>query len=550
MESLLSTLHAALPDVKLIERFLEHGANASLNALDSSSPLHWLVLLSEIDVSTVAKALVTRGAALNPSGSAEVKFDDLCLELYGSPLSWAIQCQNLKVVDTLLDLGASPIEDHDGNTYKARLWQVFVSVRSLAAEIAERLLSHDDFYLKLMPDDKEDIFTYIGVGSPDFQRWLINGSSHEAGYSKVTDTLARYDIHLPLVPRAVSKRQDCFTPLTRAAISYSVPLMKELFRLGANVNDRDRFGHTALDFAIRNSGFIGSPKTVYRAVELLLQHGADTRSVLPSSGNLVFAIPPALHKACKSWPLPSIIRLLAIHNPEVVNTMANKSTPLQSICSPIDENTLANVQALVESGAELDIEGIHEDRMMGCCLTASAQSMADLNWPVVKYLLDQGASTEFGTMGNHRHSILHLIIFHGFLAESRGRPGQIASLISATEKLLSHEMARRNDILNSVNFRGVSPLRMAIYYGLPRLVKLLVSGKYGSCKDILEERGATEEFLAHTFQCVPPFVVDDDVKVNDTDNMEYNLDGDLVPYINISVYRARVGEIKELLNAG
>jgi len=329
--------------------------------------------------------------------------------------------------------------------------------------------------------------------------------------------------------------------------------MKELLRLGAQVDDRDyNLGNTALDLAILSSDIYGSPKRVYKSVELLLQHGGSTRSVEGRPGSFG-PKPSAIWNACSCYAPVSVIRLLATASPSEVDEKVGGITPLHEVSRFTDEDTLSKVQALIESGADLHIEEGHRDKVMGCCRTALAESLFVLNWAVAKYLLEQASSMEFGNNGNHKHSVLHLLVFKAFILEARNRPGEIAGLVSTVERLLDHPAARQKDLLNAVNFGGVSPVRMAVYYGLPRLLKILLKTCYGSCtdiSDIAEGRVSLIEYFKVTFQAElkkgPRFVVTDDA---DIDGEQCEIGGDLVPYIKVSEYRKRLEDVKEILKS-
>lgn len=184
----------------------------------------------------VAEALVKSGAVIKKLNRANTYyFDELGLQLEGTPFHWACQCRNHIVIKVLLDLGAVPIQAEGEENYHLEL--LFASMAIVSPEIAEVLLRHHKFYLNLDYEQKETIFYFIGMGgSNDFQRWTMHGNLYSSAYREILEVLGRYDIPLPLNPRAIRDIRK-YTPLSRAAISHNFPLMKELLRLGANVDD-------------------------------------------------------------------------------------------------------------------------------------------------------------------------------------------------------------------------------------------------------------------------------------------------------------------------
>lgn len=247
-------------------------------------------------------------------------------------------------------------------------------------------------------------------------------------------------------------------------------------------------------------------------MELLLQHGASTNyvEILPKSG---VYLQTSLYTACNCYASASLIRLLATASSDEVNEKVLSKTPLHEVCR-WDDDALSKVQALTEAGADLSIETDHNGRARSvgsCCQTALAISLSVLNWPVAKYLLEQGSPTMFG--GHHKESVLHLIVYMTVKSEAHNRPRELAALYSTVECLVNHPVARQKDLLNAIDIRGNSPVRMAAHFGLPRLLKILLKDHSWVCtefKDIAEGRLSLTEYMKSTPHTLPPpFVVPD-----------------------------------------
>lgn len=82
------------------------------------TPLHWLIMFNESEVSQLARILVSGESIssseskrvcddlLNTMPKSTVNFPEHCLELLGSPLHWAVRVRHLPLIRILIELGA------------------------------------------------------------------------------------------------------------------------------------------------------------------------------------------------------------------------------------------------------------------------------------------------------------------------------------------------------------------------------------------------------------------------------------------------------------
>lgn len=484
-------------EVEIIRLLLRHGADASLNDNENVSPLHWLVLLPKNDIRQIADMLLGQfeGAKSVSVSRSRVFFDDLGIVVSGTALSWAIDCRNLAVVKVLTDLGVTPLLDP---SCPADLLAKAVGIG--CAKVTEYLLQLHDFRQGLSAEEEEETYRHLGSRGSCFTRWLMHGSSCDKTIGEVIDVLERFGFRLALTSADLIK-PDTFTPLCRAIIGYHIPVIKELLWRGASVNDRCAV-HTALGWAIRSGDSFGPRHKVTEVVKLLLDHGANTEPE------------PCLRVACASEVPVDVFRLLITASPTDIKTTYHGTTPLLELLScDIKDEVYSKVQILVQAGADLDVETPHSKQPkngVDCCLTALAHSLDNLEWGVAKYLLERGATIEFGVSTGHRHTVLHLLVYKAFRTHPIYGQGETETLIVMTRNLLAHPIAKEKDLINILNYDGVSALKMAVFFGLSHIVQIFLERRHGISKQIVADVSSMVRNL--TPENAPPFVVADGVE--------------------------------------
>lgn len=469
----MTPLHLAFRcvETEMIKLLVQYGADASLTDNENISPLHWLVLLNKDDLREIAALLSSQNkypktimASTKPK--SPIYFDDLGLEARGTPLYWAIDCRNSAAIQAMIDFGFVPLLD--------KSWPQSYLNEAVGTACPESTT----IFLKLCRDQSTEAqqrtYKSVGLRGSDFNRWVMHGGYHDQVYGDVLDLLSQFGFKLPLKSSEMIEK-DQWTPLCTAVSSYHLPLIKVLLQRGADVNDRSI--HTALGWAFASADATGPKHKVTDVVSLLLEHGAIT-----------YPEPP-LYQACSFFVDPAILGLLISQDTQSANALYHGQTPLLNLLSfDIKDDLLSKVHILTSvPGANLDAETPHTGRETECCYTALAYSLVNLEWPVARYLLDNNATYKIGINGDHQHTVLHLVIRHTLRIQGEKDVAAMVALLNILEKLLEHPVSMETNLINIKDHNGISPLRMAIDFMLPDVVKRLLNPKYGMDRAIVDE---------------------------------------------------------------
>ena len=516
----LTPLHIACRcgNVRLIQLLTTYGADASLNDFDNVSPLHWLIILPDKEIPVVARALVKNRADLNCTMKKQcgIYYDGLALPLVASPLWWACICCNYTAVDTLLSLGA----DHTiglegrGKDYAC----LFITLGTLRSDILQLFFDKTDILRQFGSDQTAKLFNYVGMGIPnDFQRWCIHGKNYRMAYTQLLDTLIHHGIAFPSHPAMIVDK-TIYTPLVRAAVSHNAFLVEEYLRRGADVNERDSMGATALNAAILScTAQATSPIKAFNTIELLLRMGATTEAL---ADRTIVGSRCALHNACSAAVPTAIIKLLADKIPDLVHCECDGRPPLNTLAaSIIDENSVKSVHVLLQHGADINVESEHRSTKTGCCLTAVAGALCNDGWPVAELLLDLNAVTNVGARGNHQQTLTHLLVDKAFRMQGLGISAEDKRTAELLESLLDHPLAKRRDLLNQPDSYGMSPIVHAAAHGLPFYVKIFLERGAktndirvtdGADGNVVFEAKSLSEFIEYVWEKTPGFVGEDE----------------------------------------
>ncbi|KAL5093848.1 hypothetical protein Trisim1_009325 [Trichoderma cf. simile WF8] len=473
----MTPLHLACccVEMEIMELLLSHGADASLCDEKNISPLHWLVLLPNENIRPMANLIMShcKKAQIkfaSMKSQVPIFFDDLGLILEGDPISWAVSCCNLAAVQAIFDLSFMAAADE-----KEAQHHLSSAIGNVCASIMEYLLK---FCKHISAHDKEDMYRFFGSGVSSFTRWLIHGSAHDKTLGEALDLLERSGFPLPLNRRDMVNNKAPYTPLGVAVTRYDIPIIKELIKRGANVNDtKDRgWDGSMLLWAFASADATGPRHKVIDTMKLLLDHGATN------------APEPPLHAACSYGVDPSIFQLLINRDSQAIRTIYHGQTPLLCLLGyGIKEDLMAKVKLLIDIPRDdLDIESFHTGRDGDCCCTALAYSLISLEWDIAELLLDRDVSLDLGIKGGHRQSVLHLLIHHASRILSRKQNVEWGVLLGVLDKLLRYLASKGRNIVNTIDHNGNTPLRLAINYGLPSIVKKLLWRDYGIFKETVQ----------------------------------------------------------------
>ncbi|TGJ72297.1 hypothetical protein EYR41_004201 [Orbilia oligospora] len=543
----LTPLHIACMrgDAEQVYLLLSVGSDASINDKRNISPLHYLVLFPEKHIPAIAWALIRAGARINsqPKEEAGGFFDNLGMCLLGTPLQWAILCRNQLAMSVLLYLGASIFGDQPKN----RLDCFFACVQTVCADTLEILLRESLTTQPLHGRDAYNLFFHVGSGHsrvPDFQRYCMHGKEWEEATAKVFGTFARYGF--PIRERHKNKI------LISAARDNCPTLVRYMIDVGADVNAVDRFFlrpiNALLLYGIER---ISDSSRTSQIIRLLVDNGASLEpyeiSPMTPYDNYIdvrIAQKSILQLAMEFGSPFSTVELIARLTQRDINCLINGKAAIHcGQLSETQEERIRIASLLISLGADVNLETSHQydsddpsrgrhpyPRDTSCCKTAVCTALADENWPLARYYLENGGPVKYGISGGHCRTIVHFV-----LKIAADEPRRLQIFEGFLELILGHPRAKEHSLVDCKDFEGFSPLVWAAYFALPSCVRILLDhGADVHC----ESNGLSLGMLLQFYRENPPqFVrnVQRETKIKR---------GDVHP----SVYLQRLDEISQLLS--
>jgi ankyrin repeat protein/serine/threonine protein kinase len=224
---------ARIGDLTATQRFLDHGADPSIAGKDGSVPLHWLFMFPESYHMRIGIRLGPKNKAagtVHRCVTLPQKLDaQLPIELFGTPLSFAVATASYSAVEVLLKLDASPTAD--AGTENATCWHR--SPLNLAAtlhlnKILEQLLTAlspsehvGSTFLKLLSVLSE---------SSTIERRLIHGAASSATCRNTVRLICSYLDRLSIEPHdSADHMEACISAaISRADFDVATALAEEL----------------------------------------------------------------------------------------------------------------------------------------------------------------------------------------------------------------------------------------------------------------------------------------------------------------------------------
>ncbi|KAK4223974.1 hypothetical protein QBC38DRAFT_424358 [Podospora fimiseda] len=443
-------------EVEMVKLLLKWDADASLSDNDNSLPLHWLVLLpNEAVADGIATQLADscKRAGRSADTASKAFFDDLALATNGNPLSWAIHCRNYNLVRTIIHNNI--VDPTIGPTGKGHyLTMAAATVCTKTAECLLQFISQKEGSSFGVPGVVDNMFRWIGSSpifcSSDVQKWAMHGRGLSIAIREFIDTLERFGGVLNL---SVAFSFAIFTGPT---------LMKELVRRGVNINTVTHDGYLEdhqfpLDIAIANASMGDWKYTRLESVRYLLSLGAKI-----TDGS------PPIQFACNilGGPAPALLKVICESEPDLETRSQDGFTPLLFLVRR--SWSLDAIKVLVEAGAN-----VRAEREMGFGETALAYAVLHSKWEIIEYLLQNGATLEFGVTCGRPQTVLHRLVVGTFGCMADNIPGFLGMSISYARKLIAYDLKR--DLANEPDYDGLTPCHAAILLGLPELLDAMVS---------------------------------------------------------------------------
>ncbi len=373
----ITPLHMACSSyhsLNIIKYILNKGIDVNFPDEAMATPLHNACCLNN-NLETIA-FLLERGAKIdNRDKNGE------------TALHYASKHGRIEIIKYFGEQGGNlRIKDSSGKTM---LHHVASSLHINAPQIIAYLISKDfdanePDALNITPivyakkdETVSAIMPYISLS--ERAKKLLRDGINKNDYASVKEALLYgADPNLIYYPEKVSVLQ-------KATDDNSVLIIELLLENGANVNDIDEYGNTALHMV----------RTI-QAAECLISYGADVNS--KTSSNIT-----PLHKCIDNF---NITKLLIENGAEVNCKDAAGVTPLFSAIENYNAYTkdqqkeiMKSVYLLLEYGADITVKASTQDRYSNVTVLHLAAKIGNLN--LAKILIEKGANTYALDETNH-----------------------------------------------------------------------------------------------------------------------------------------------------
>ncbi|KAL9094148.1 MAG: hypothetical protein Q9165_003563 [Trypethelium subeluteriae] len=425
---------------------------------ESATPLHWLIMFDEKKACALARLLVNGSSGkpglcrmfLNAIPRQNAWLPEHCLELFGTPLHWAVRARNLPLVKTLIELGAdvnlrwSDVQTlfHEPRSTKLPSFSPLdVAAMYHCPEITETLLEHQAEMYGGNFQEEHSVYHLLGQSTAAFSRFIIHGSNYRQALRDTLRILLRWskNIHVPDSSDA--------TPLSAALQNADQDLyvLEELLFAGARVDkginyDRDTaatiFARTGFDRRFNSS-----------KLQLIVPLVANINKLDLYGKN-------ALHYCAMSGSGPMAEVLL--RDTRVDPNFRAKRGQTSVIMAAMFGNAEV-LQALIQSGADIEKRASNDWTPLEYALRRRHTKAAEV-------LIDAGANLYL-----HLHEGLGDTALHATVADpQRGD--------SLTEWFLSKcPQFRKPELLNGLDGNGRTALHRAVDYGDLESVRVLLT---------------------------------------------------------------------------
>lgn len=309
-------------DVKMVQLLLDHGADVNATAKNKLFGTAFQAACAAGNIKLV-RFLLDRGADVNLQGGG-----------YGSALQSACHWGHTEVVRFLLDNGVD----------------VNAPVRKIGGRTGTALLTACYFWR----NDDEIIHLLLDYGAHIDVPGVSSGSILHGVASS-------------------NKSKDN-------------SLLLRVLELGADINQVDEHGGTALHYALRNMRF-DNKHTKQNRIRFLIEHGADVHLAAGELGSPLYSICAATTNLSDVYEKDRTVALLLEICPDIdVNAQGGEyGSALQAAAW---SGQTESIRLLIEKGAHVNVRG-------GKYRSALNAAVIMGYWNIVKTLLDNGARPDF-----------------------------------------------------------------------------------------------------------------------------------------------------------
>ncbi|KAE9369835.1 hypothetical protein N431DRAFT_485649 [Stipitochalara longipes BDJ] len=440
---LLSCQYGNFQVAKLL---LEYGSDPLIADENGYTPLHLLCMFQDEDISPLCRLIQVTNPNVDVEAFSSIPYfpPDFWDALVGTPLQWATAAGNLKAVEALLALGASP------TNYPAWFSPIQIASYLLLPEILEILVEKST----PTPAIEDNGLFFLNEAHP-FRQIMIHGEELPKAIERTVQKLSSdrgVDISAPWGT----------TPLMKVALTNisttDVIIVRELLKRCNTQIDGPQF--STIQAGIQ--GCNGSlSESLSEITLMLIDAGFSTRAVSSNDGS--WPGWNAMHWAAAGTSLEIVERLFN-RDPELLQIQTSfetKDTPLHIAARA--SYGLEMVRLLLRLGADPCAEAGYGQFPLANCI---GESRLQLDMQKFDLLLEANAVNGY-VVQNNGSTILHHVALRAARLSQEDLPGH---------ELLRHVLNRSelSGLINKKNDKGITPLHLVCYRPDYTSIRLLV----------------------------------------------------------------------------
>lgn len=319
-----------LSTLQLLVRFDQKANQRDLLGI---TPLHLCIFFPQESVEEAVSILLRNGANFTAATGTEIEWEEHDIVLKGTPMEWAVQCRNIRLIKIFLKAGAEVVKG------------LVVAIQRFFWDVAE-------FLLPIRVVDHGDLY-HLAISSlkRPFGHWIAHGKDHRRCISRTFDALEKHGLRLGGAFAELDNRTLLIKTIVGSKTIDDFEIVRQLAMRSGDVKYACDGSNTALGFALSTS----RQKTEWREpIRDLLSY-----YTVPELEEDYIYQSSYLHTAVVMDSVVGASELLA--KGVNVNQLSNdgyRNTPLD-LCVMIDKSPeLATL--LLENGASMERSGGEE----------------------------------------------------------------------------------------------------------------------------------------------------------------------------------------------